>query len=62
MDKNNHGLELDKFYMNPHTGSVDTGIGWLTDYRDADCVTWERWGGGDLIEVIKGKDGWEEVL
>jgi hypothetical protein len=58
-------LESQAFYMNPHTGSIDTGDGWQKDYalRDkAEFPTWEDWGGNCLIEVIwdKAKASWIE--
>lgn len=29
-------LNVTKFYMNPETGSVDTGAGWIEDCADPD--------------------------
>ena len=29
-------LDAEKFYMNPETGSVDTGAGWIEDCTDPD--------------------------
>lgn len=29
-------LDAEKFYMNPETGSVDTGEGWIQDCTDPD--------------------------
>lgn len=29
-------LDAEKLYMNPETGSVDTGEGWIQDYLDPD--------------------------
>lgn len=29
-------LDVTKFYMNPETGSVDTGAGWMEDCADPD--------------------------
>jgi len=43
-------VKMDKFYMNPFTGSVDTAEGWYPEPIDS------------LIEVIKDNDGfWVEV-
>ena len=61
----NH-LDKDKFYMNPFTGSVDTGQNWEKDFdsRDEEDMnkSWVEWGGEDLVEVEMNENGsWEEV-
>lgn len=43
-------LEAKEYYMNPMTGSVDTGENWEKDFEgavdeDGNPVTWEQWGG-----------------
>lgn len=46
----NYDVVMEKFYMNPVTGSVDTKDGWYPE----DIIT--------LIEVVKDKEGfWVEV-
>jgi len=52
-----HGLNKDSLYMNPMTGSVDTGENWEKDFSERDEMedgyqTWEEWGGDTLIEVV----------
>jgi hypothetical protein len=49
-------LEAKEYYMNPETGSVDTGENWEKDFEgatdeDGNAVTWEQWGGDTLICV-----------
>lgn len=46
-------IKKDAHYMNPVTGSIDTGGSWLADYhsRDDSSQTWEDWGGDKLVEV-----------
>jgi len=42
------GLEPDQKYMNPHTGTVQSGAEWQDD---RDSMTDEQWGDSDLINL-----------
>ncbi len=47
-------------YINPATGSIDTGESWLADFaaRDAEMTpTWEDWGGDKLVRMVQDEDG-----
>jgi len=49
------GAKMERFFMNPHTGSIDTEENWRSDFAS---MTSEEWGGetfddAGLIEVDK---------
>jgi hypothetical protein len=52
------GLVPDKMYMNPHTGTVQTGQDWQDDRNSMPSG---QWGTSELVEVIKDPSGaWVE--
>ena len=51
-------LEDNLHYMNPFTGSVQTGSDW---HYDQETEGWPESDLHSLIEVFKSEDGWEEV-
>ena len=63
------GLKMDAInpnvnYLNPATGSVDTGESWLAEFeaRDTEIApTWKDWAPKGLVEVVKNAAGdWEQ--
>lgn len=57
-------LNENLYYMNPSTGSVDTGAGWLKDFdqRDDKTQSWQEWGGDMLIHVTRDENNqWTEA-
>ncbi len=61
-------LKDDKFYMDPFFETLYTGKVWNEMYDQDkfvddpnDPMTWEDWGGDDLIEVRWIDNKWEEV-
>lgn len=63
-------MQKNKHYMNPYTGSVALGGEWLQDFKDekeftarthGEQLTFQAWGGDELIEVEKINNEWKEV-
>ena len=56
-------LKENVYYMNPCTGSVDSGFNWMDDFKNQnfeETLDWKAWGGESLIEVVKlGNDFFE---
>lgn len=59
---NKYGIESDKIYMNPETGSVGTGAAWLIDFEEREDKEQdvESWGIGSLIRVKEHLGSWIE--
>lgn len=57
-------LEIDKFYMEPNSGSVNTGKDWQEIYEEAKKETSfneDEWDEDTLIEVRLVNKQWKEV-
>lgn len=57
-------LKDNVYYLNPATGSIDSGAGWMADFRhqkDNENLDWEEWGGETLIQVVKLNNDFYEL-
>ena len=51
---------MEKMYMNPYTGSVDTADGWICEDENGNTINPVE--EGEVVEVVQNDDGdWVEV-